>query len=1069
MHSVSAVLCTKGKVSALKPHRLIMISLVRARSPKAPWDPQHNLVRASSPKAPWDPQQNLVRASSPKAPWENSYMRNLVRARSPKAPWDPQRNLIRARSPKAPWENSYRSPKAPWENSYRCNLVRAWSPKAPWDPQCNLVRARSPKAPWDHQCNLVRARSPKAPWENSYRCNLVRARSPKAPWENRCSLVQARSPKAPWDHQCNLVRARSPKAPWENRCNLVQARSPKAPWDHQCNLVPVVIHKAPYNQNESSSTLSEVQAAEMTFESQSSSVTSNGEADTSIWIDEQYQQQQNREALNAAIDRISEGRVSPIRSSLNTPWLDVTDRQRNYYLKKTREVVSATMGVIAPGQESDLWSGLIQAPPFYDEPPAKKKMWDNQTVQTLIKAYKEAGAWQTKQQILSLFVNDYTKDELQDLIPGLSKWRIDQARQHAAEAGPGNPVEQQPIYRTRLSPVKTDHFLAFLTQPHLLQDVAYGTKTMKLDSGERITIPAAIRTLIPSRIIQQYKRHCSDTGFIPLQDRNLFKVIEVCAARQQKSLQGLDYISTEGADAFDALCSIVESLVQNGASVDWGKTVKHKLREGKRYLKTDYKTHVNVEDRCGDHCIAFALSEKGKETLAVKCNHSHDIVCDRCAEIDNNLSEVQKMLENEGLLTEEQKSRLCFTFEQARLAVHNWKAHSLRSVNQDLAKYSSLQQLDPQSALIVMDWAMKFLPLKYREQMTDFFGKRGRSWHVAAVITKGDDEKYNVESFVHIFNNCRQDWAAVCAIVQSVLQTIKSENPALSRVFLRSDNAGCYHCAPLILSLPAISRKTGISVQRFDFSDPQAGKDICDRKIASMKTHIRRYVNEKHDVLTANDMKEALESHGGIKGCRVATHDLPSLTITAPFGPPQSHTSHITAPTGGAASLLFYCTEPGCVAAFSSTNKLEDHMDVGQHLKELERESTYDKIRKNWAQAVTGIAHGPDLAPQSRAPGEESGVDIVGFSRVVSEGWAIRAVKGGQRMSDNVKAYLTDIFNKGARTGQKADAVQVAQEMQQVRGSDGKLLFQPSEWRTAKQITSFFARLSLGEHRICDH
>ncbi|KAI8489034.1 hypothetical protein Bbelb_332580 [Branchiostoma belcheri] len=240
----------------------------------------------------------------------------------------------------------------------------------------------------------------------------------------------------------------------------------------------------------------------------------------------------------------------------------------------------------------------------------------------------------------------------------------------------------------------------------------------------------------------------------------------------------------------------------------------------------------------------------------------------------------------------------------------------------------------------------------------------------------------------------------------------------LSKVYFKPSSRRILHCQECFC---AISRKTGISVQRFDFSDPQAGKDICDRKIASMKTHIRRYVNEKHDVLTADDMKEALESHGGIKGCR-------------------SHTSHITAPTGGAASLLFYCPEPGCVAAFSSTNKLEDHMDVGQHLKELE-------------------------PPQSRAPGEESGVDIVGFSRVVSEGWAIRAVKGGQRMSDNVKAYLTDIFNKGARTGQKADAVQVAQEMQHVRGSDGKLLFQPSEWRTAKQITSFFARLSAAQRQ----
>ena len=37
-----------------------------------------------------------------------------------------------------------------------------------------------------------------------------------------------------------------------------------------------------------------------------------------------------------------------------------------------------------------------------------------------------------------------------------------------------------------------------------------------------------------------------------------------------------------------------------------------------------------------------------------------------------------------------------------------------------------------------------------------------------------------------------------------------------------------------------------------------------------MKAHIKRWVNEKHDVLTASDKKNALESHGGVKGCRVA-------------------------------------------------------------------------------------------------------------------------------------------------------------------------------------------------------
>ena len=64
--------------------------------------------------------------------------------------------------------------------------------------------------------------------------------------------------------------------------------------------------------------------------------------------------------------------------------------------------------------------------------------------------------------------------------------------------------------------------------------------------------------------------------------------------------------------------------------------------------------------------------------------------------------------------------------------------------------------------------------------------------------------------------------------------------------------------------------RSGIKILRYDFSDPQAGKDICDRKTAPMKAHIKRWVNEKHDVLTAEDMKQAIESHGGLKGCRVA-------------------------------------------------------------------------------------------------------------------------------------------------------------------------------------------------------
>ena len=52
------------------------------------------------------------------------------------------------------------------------------------------------------------------------------------------------------------------------------------------------------------------------------------------------------------------------------------------------------------------------------------------------------------------------------MIPGLSKWRIDQARKHAALVGPGRPKDPPEIRRTRLDPVRVDHFIDFIASPH---------------------------------------------------------------------------------------------------------------------------------------------------------------------------------------------------------------------------------------------------------------------------------------------------------------------------------------------------------------------------------------------------------------------------------------------------------------------------------------------------------------------------------------------------------------------------------------------------------------------------
>ena len=129
---------------------------------------------------------------------------------------------------------------------------------------------------------------------------------------------------------------------------------------------------------------------------------------------------------------------------------------------------------------------------------------------------------------------------------------------------------------------------------------------------------------------------------------------------------------------------------------------------------------------------------------------------------------------------------------------------------------------------------------------------------------------FQTRTYIHLFDECTQNWFAVASIIEHTLTTLKVANPNIQEAFLRSDNAGCYHCAYLILSLPSIGERAGIKIARYDFSDPQAGKDVCDRRIAAVKGHMRRYINEGHDIKSASDMKAAIDSYGGVKGCQAA-------------------------------------------------------------------------------------------------------------------------------------------------------------------------------------------------------
>ena len=69
------------------------------------------------------------------------------------------------------------------------------------------------------------------------------------------------------------------------------------------------------------------------------------------------------------------------------------------------------------------------------------------------------------------------------------------------------------------------------------------------------------------------------------------------------------------------------------------------------------------------------------------------------------------------------------------------------TTHQDAAKSTVLEKLSSSQVFIIMDWAIKFLPVSFRE----WFGKKGKSWHLSAAITKSAEEE--LEVWIPIKNN----------------------------------------------------------------------------------------------------------------------------------------------------------------------------------------------------------------------------------------------------------------------------------------------------------------------------
>ena len=295
--------------------------------------------------------------------------------------------------------------------------------------------------------------------------------------------------------------------------------------------------------------------------------------------------------------------ISPVRNPSSVSWKTANERTKRRYLRKARQSISAVLEVIAPGASEELWNELCER-----HMQAVSKESQNEGVsrsekevkllEAFAESYLNAQHWSTRRQILSLMADKLSLHELREFIPTITSYRYNIARRHRLLHGRAAPVSCHESRRIRIDPAKLEHFVSFITSPHVIQDVPFGEKLLKLSTGEIIRTPNVVRTMIPERIVQQYQQYCYETNFTTMSKRTLQRILDVCSASVRKSLQGLDNFSAQGSQAFDDLAKLTDNLVDCGKPPEWARDVKQHLRSSKQYLKGDYKVRIIISLFC---------------------------------------------------------------------------------------------------------------------------------------------------------------------------------------------------------------------------------------------------------------------------------------------------------------------------------------------------------------------------------------------------------------------------------------------------------------------------------------
>jgi hypothetical protein len=204
---------------------------------------------------------------------------------------------------------------------------------------------------------------------------------------------------------------------------------------------------------------------------------------------------------------------------------------------------------------------------------------------------------------------------------------------------------------------------------------------------------------------------------------------------------------------------------------------------------------------------------------------------------------------------------------------NHYIGHQARLCHENAKRKDDLQRLilDPTLIMMTIDLAMKFLSLRYREAMNDWFGKKGIAWQGVWALWYDT----TLKEFLHydinqISNESKEDGEMVAQNIATAVIAHRIVYPQHTKGILNTDGAGCYSGLGCLARIGYIK-----DFQFIDASTGESGggKSEVDRNFGVHKANVGKGVIAAmgtSDVTDAQSLADVLNSRRTSKNTSVS-------------------------------------------------------------------------------------------------------------------------------------------------------------------------------------------------------